>query len=122
MSGTMLLVCLAAIAAISPIVTAASTEIDDPITILQGSYSIPGPNISVASSTSSPEDRTVDGWSWSIVVAADLPLENASFTHEHDDQGPFYYTGGNMTFNGFPSLIDAESNPTVDDDWEICVR
>ncbi|KAI3330750.1 hypothetical protein F4824DRAFT_515420 [Ustulina deusta] len=87
-----------------------------------GSYPIPGPNISVPGNTlSSGNENTVDGWSWSIVVAADLPLENSSVPHEGDAQGPLYYTGEKMTFNAPSSLVDSGGNLTVSDDWQICL-
>ncbi|KAI0535259.1 hypothetical protein GGR58DRAFT_504467 [Xylaria digitata] len=143
-----LLRCLAAIAGISSIPTTLAAESEDSIQLLQatdrygpwqvpraefdaflanhpnatGNYAITGPNISApAESTSSGNESTIDGWSWSIVVSADLPLANTTLAPEDDGEGPFYHTGGGMTLNAPSSLLGPGGNLTVDDGWKICL-
>ncbi|KAI0196398.1 hypothetical protein F4808DRAFT_323068 [Astrocystis sublimbata] len=87
-------------------------------------FPIPGPNISAPGSSSGPQTgSTTDGWSWSIAVAADMPLDNSSIAPKPNSEGPFYYTGLKVNFNAPPSLVTSNGgkNLTVDDDWEICL-
>ncbi|KAI0112519.1 hypothetical protein GGR51DRAFT_44457 [Nemania sp. FL0031] len=90
---------------------------------ITGEYAIPGPNISApAMPASMANDSMISGWSWSIVVAADIPLENSSIAPADDGQGLFYYTGGKMVLNAPSSLVNSSSgNLTVDDDWRVCL-
>ncbi|KAF2966854.1 hypothetical protein GQX73_g6720 [Xylaria multiplex] len=143
-----LLYCLAAIAGISNIPATLAAESEDSIQLLQatgrygpwqvpraefdtflanhpnatGNYAIMGPNISAsAESPFSGNESAIDGWSWSIVVSADLPLINTTWVPEDDGKGPFYYTGGKMTLNAPSSLLGPGGNLTVDDGWELCL-
>ncbi|TGJ81945.1 hypothetical protein E0Z10_g6817 [Xylaria hypoxylon] len=89
-----------------------------------GNYAIPGPNISAPAnpaSSSNGNESIVDGWSWSIVIAADLPLVNASDAPKDDARARFYYTGGKMTFNAPSSLLGPGGNLTVNDGWQVCL-
>ena len=81
-----------------------------------GDFPIAGPNISAPYSASS----TINGWSWSIAVAADLPITNASISAPKD--GDEFYTGGKLTFNAPPSLLSSSSkNLSVNEDWQVCL-
>ncbi|KAI1425417.1 hypothetical protein F5Y12DRAFT_374626 [Xylaria sp. FL1777] len=87
-----------------------------------GHYAIPGPNISASTqSSSSGNESTIDGWQWSITVAADLPLENSSSVPDDDGKGPFYYTGGKIVLTAPSSLVGDGGNLTVQDDWKACL-
>lgn len=80
-----------------------------------GNYPIAGPNISAPYS----ETSNLDGWSWSVDVAADLPIGSAYTSKYGNDK---FYTGGKLTFNAPASLLSSSSrNLTVNDDWEICL-
>ncbi|RWA07875.1 hypothetical protein EKO27_g7229 [Xylaria grammica] len=143
-----LLRCLTAIAGISSIPTTWAAKSEDSIGLLYandrdgpwyvpraefdafltnhpnatGNYPIPGPNISAPAAPSSLGNQSsVDGWSWSIVVSADMPLVNASYKPDDDGEGPFYYTGGKVTFNAPESLLGPGGNLTVDDGWQVCI-
>jgi hypothetical protein len=69
-----------------------------------GKFPIAGPNLSI------------EGWSWSISVVADIPIVNSSWNRPERSQ---FYTGGKLTFNG-PSSPSTQ-NLSVNDEWHICL-
>ncbi|KAI1291047.1 hypothetical protein F5Y03DRAFT_377604 [Xylaria venustula] len=94
---------------------------------ITGHYNIPGPNISASANSSRSVTEapiggwaTIGGWSWSIHVAADLPLEHSKLNLDFS-QGPLYYAGLRLALNAPSSLVGNEGNLTVDDDWQMCV-
>lgn len=85
---------------------------------ITGQYPIAGYDISTPYvSNPEPGDDTIDGWLWSIAVAADLPLENSTTMHSDDD----FYTGGRIVLEAPKSLVSDGGNLTVDDEWKLCV-
>lgn len=81
-----------------------------------GSYRIAGPNISAPHTD---DNVAIDGWSWSVVVTADLPIASELTSKYGNDK---FYTGGKLTFNAPTSLLASSTqNLTVDDDWQICL-
>ncbi|KAI1132610.1 hypothetical protein F5Y10DRAFT_292986 [Nemania abortiva] len=93
---------------------------------ITGNYSIPGPNTSAPGQPiSHPLGNSASdiyGWSWTIAVAADIPLENSSRVPHDDGQGPFYYTGERVILNAPSSLVNSGSgNLHVTDDWKLCL-
>ncbi|KAI1813551.1 hypothetical protein GGS20DRAFT_474508 [Poronia punctata] len=84
----------------------------------RGNYPIPGPNISA--SVVDPDN--IDGWSWSVSVAADLPFINAP-GQKNESEDPQYYTGGKVVFHAPTSLLDSRPEPhlIVDDKWDMCL-
>ncbi|KAI1358386.1 hypothetical protein F5Y08DRAFT_350873 [Xylaria arbuscula] len=87
-------------------------------TNITGEYAIPGYNISVPYGSISPPDYgKIDGWSWSIAVAANIPLENSTTAQNNDS----FHTGGKIVLNAPKSLVGDGGNLTVEDGWRICV-
>ncbi|KAH6643481.1 hypothetical protein BKA67DRAFT_665287 [Truncatella angustata] len=80
-----------------------------------GNYRIAGPNISVPYT----DDNTLDGWSWSLAVTADLPIASELASKYGSEK---FYTGGKLTFNAPASLLASSTQYlTVNDDWQICL-
>ncbi|KAI1261354.1 hypothetical protein F5Y18DRAFT_401786 [Xylariaceae sp. FL1019] len=75
-----------------------------------GSYSIPG-----------ADDSSPGNWTWSIAIAADMPLDESPQAPESDGQGPFYYTGGKITLSAPLSGSDSEPIVDISDELEMCV-
>lgn len=76
-------------------------------------YDLPqGKNISAPYS-----EKSIDGWTWSISVTADVPIENAT------DPNAAYFTGTRITINTPPSLPKSNSsrNLHVDKSWQTCI-
>ncbi|KAJ3561354.1 hypothetical protein NPX13_g8978 [Xylaria arbuscula] len=87
-------------------------------TNITGEYAIPGYNISAPYGSISPPDYgKIDGWSWSIAVAANIPLENSTTAQNSDS----FHTGGKIVLNAPKSLVGDGGNLTVEDGWRICV-
>jgi hypothetical protein len=83
-----------------------------------GIFPVAGPNISAPSSVTT----SIDGWSWSIFVVADIPIINSSWEIPQKSQ---FYTWGKLTFNA-PQFLHSSSsssvqNVSVNDDWQICL-
>ncbi|KAI0199217.1 hypothetical protein F4808DRAFT_433084 [Astrocystis sublimbata] len=83
---------------------------------ITGKYPFPGPD----TTSDRPEDSK-DQWSWSIAVAADLPIGNSRSAPDDDGQGPWYYTGGKLTLNAPSSIIGDDGNITVKGNWTVCM-
>lgn len=80
-----------------------------------------GPNISASADALSDTAAGIDSWSWSIAIAADLPLVHADDKTDFANQSELFYTGGVITLNAPSSLVDFNGNLTVADDWEMCL-
>lgn len=81
-----------------------------------GTFSVPGPDISRPYPAS-----TIDGWSWSILVTADMAISNSTSENTQNEYGGKFFTGSELNFNAPPSLRSNSQNVSVDSSWKVCV-